>query len=222
MVKKTVLITGGTDGLGKRLVEVFLKNGWNVATFGRRIELIREIEHENLGKSLLVKQCDITLSNQVDIFLNAVWDNFDGVDLVILNASALGPTPLVPFRDLKLDAFREVYETNIFGNVSLIMKLIKRSGNRHIAIAHVTSDAGATPYENWSPYGSSKAAMDFIIKILNAEGERVGLKAFNFDPGDMNTEMHRRALPDDKPEKLKDPLLSAEEMFSNIIKGGYL
>lgn len=222
MFKKTVLITGGTDGLGKELVEVFLKNGWNVATFGRREERVRDIERENPGKSVLVRDCDITLSNQVDIFLNAVWNNFNGVDLVILNAGALGPTPLMPFKDLNLDAFREVYETNVFGNISLIMKIINRSGNRHLAIVHVTSDAGSTPYENWSAYGSSKAAMDFIIKILNAEGQKVGLKALNFDPGDMNTEMHRRALPDDKPEKLKDPLLSAEELFKRITKGEYL
>lgn len=220
MKRRTVLITGGTAGLGSGLVTVFLNNNWNVATFGRRAEPVKTLERENVGRNLLVEPCDMTLSNQVDTFLNSTWEKFGGIDLAILNAGALGPTPLAPIEDLKLDSFREVYETNVFGNISLMLKLIKRTGNQPFTLIHVTSDAGSTPYENWAPYGSSKAAMDLVIRILKSECKR--MKAFNFDPGDMNTEMHREALPDDNPKTLRDPYNCAVELFNIIRNGDYL
>ncbi len=222
MSRKTVLITGGTSGLGRELVRVFLENGWNVGTFGRRSQLVKELKSENGSENLLIQQCDITLSNQIDLFLESLWSRFEHVNLVILNAGALGPTPLKPFRELNLDAFREVYETNLFANVSLIKKLMKHSDMEHTTFVHVTSDAGSTPYATWSPYGSSKAAMDFVIRIINIENQNTGFRAFSFDPGDMNTEMHRQALPDDKPESLRNPAESALELYDIIRKGDYI
>ena len=218
MKNRRVLVTGGTSGLGYELVKVFIENDWSVATFGRRSDIISGMKKSFKGKPFIAEPGDITLSNHMDYFLDEVWKEFHGVDLLILNAGALGPTPMKPFRELSLDAFRSVYETNVFGNISLMMKLLKRSGDEELKIVHVTSDAGSTPYENWSPYGTSKAAMDFLMKIVNLEGMKGRISAFSFDPGDMNTEMHRKALPDDLPENLKNPHKSALELF-NIVDG---
>lgn len=219
MVKKTALITGGTSGLGYELVKQFLEKGWNVGTFGRRTEKIAELNEQFGGINFFAMTCDLTVSNQIDNFLEEAYNKFQSVEVLILNGGKLGKTPLEPLKRLNLIDFRDVYETNVFANVSLIKKVIGKQKTRKLKIVHVTSDAGVTPYSNWSPYGSSKAAMDMVIRILNEEEKENNLTSFSFDPGDMNTEMHRLALPEDLPEKLKNPQVSARELFDLIEKG---
>ncbi len=216
MNNKTVLITGGTSGLGRACVDVFLEAGWNVATFGRRFNIISEMRDVYRNKNLIAEVCDLRISNHLDSVLDIFHKNFGKFDAVILNAGELGKTPLINSSDLELNDFRSVFETNFFGNLSLIMKVVRNQTKGNAIFVHITSDAGSTPYPGWGPYGSSKAAMDFLLRIMQLEEGKTGKRFISFDPGDMNTEMHRLALPDDAPENLKDPYDSARELLDVV------
>ena len=216
MKNKTVLITGGTSGLGRACVDVFLDAGWNVATFGRRFNLISEIREVNRNKNLIAEVCDLRVSNHLDNILEIFQKTFGRFDVVILNAGELGKTPLRNSSDLELNDFRSVFETNFFGNLSLILKLLRNQGKGNTTYVHITSDAGSTPYPGWGPYGSSKAAMDFLFRIMQTEEEKLENRFISFDPGDMNTDMHRLALPGDDPDRLKNPCDSARELLELI------
>ncbi len=210
----SVLITGGTPGLGRACVETFLKSGWSVATFGRRMDLISELREIYFGSSLIAEVCDLRVSNHVDNVLDRVKMKFQRLDVIILNAGELGRTPLATVEQLELNDFRTVFETNFFGNISIVQKIMRLFPGGKEVFVHITSDAGSNPYPKWGPYGSSKAAMDFLFKILQSENINNQRRFLSFDPGDMNTEMHRKALPEDKPETLKDPMKSAAELES--------
>ncbi len=210
----SVLITGGTSGLGRACVETFLKSGWRVATFGRRMDLISELREVYSGSSLIAEVCDLRVSNHVDHVLDQVMVKFQKLDAIILNAGELGRTPLVTLEQLELNDFRTVFETNFFGNLSIVEKVMRRFPSGKEVLVHITSDAGLNPYPKWGPYGSSKAAMDFLFKILQSENIESQRRFLSFDPGDMNTEMHKKALPEDEPETLKDPMKSAAELES--------
>ncbi len=214
---RTAIITGGGSGLGKALVETFLEKGWRVATFGRRQSRIDDLLREHHEQPLIAQSCDIRLENQVAGFLERVQRKWDGVDLLILNAGTLGPVPMPHVLDTGLMELRTTFETNFFANINLIRKA-KELLRVPSQVIHITSDAAATPYPGWGAYSSSKAAMDRIISILNEESADSGVYAFSFDPGDMNTEMHALALPEDRPEILKAPDESALELYELAVK----
>ncbi|MHB8360742.1 MAG: SDR family oxidoreductase [Thermoplasmataceae archaeon] len=213
-----ILITGGTSGLGKAALELFLSRGWSVATFGRRSALISELKEKYRDSEFVGGICDMRISNHVDSFLEQVKESFGGLDVIVLNAGELGRTPLRPVGDLELEDFRTVFETNLFGNVSLIQKILKGFQGNNMTFVHVTSDAGSNPYANWGPYGSSKASMDFLMKIMGVENNSTGNRFISFDPGDMNTKMHHLALPEDDPANLKNPAQSADELYMQIME----
>ncbi|EQD79707.1 short-chain dehydrogenase/reductase SDR, partial [mine drainage metagenome] len=213
-----ILITGGTSGLGKAAIEVFLFRGWSVATFGRRNTLISELRNKYRDYPFIGEVCDMRVANHVDSFLEQVKESFGGLDVIALNAGELGKSPLKSVGELELEDFRTVFETNLFGNVSLIQKILRNFQENKIVFSHVTSDAGSNPYANWGPYGSSKASMDFLMKIMEVENQGTGKQFVSFDPGNMNTEMHHLALPEDDPVKLKNPVQSADELYMQVME----
>ncbi len=209
--EKTAFITGGTSGLGHSLTKLLLGKGWHVATCGRRQNIIDDM-NRNLGGGLLAFPCDIRFENHLDSAFKRVADSLGGLDLIVLNAGELGPVPLPKVLDTGLMDLRRTMETNFFANFNVIKKFSQMLKEPSL-IVHVTSDAASSSYPGWGAYGSSKAAMDHLLTILNAEYEGSGRRAVSFDPGDMNTEMHRIALPEDDPKSLKEPGISAAELY---------
>ena len=119
-----------------------------------------------------------------------------GPDLLVNNASFLGPSPQPRLADYPLDVFRQVYEVNVTAPLALIqaaLPLLVQSPQGRIL--NVTSDAGVEGYEGWGGYGSSKAALEQLSKVLAVE--HPGLKVWWVDPGDMNTRMQQEAYPDE-------------------------
>ncbi|WP_076818933.1 SDR family NAD(P)-dependent oxidoreductase [Pseudofrankia asymbiotica] len=117
------------------------------------------------------------------------------LDLVVANASELGPSPLPTLAGAPLDAVRAVYETNVIAPlalVQLVLPPLRASGGTLLTIS---SDAAVEAYPRWGVYGPSKAALDHLAAILAVEEPAVGVYAV--DPGDMRTEMHQRAFPDE-------------------------
>ena len=210
--QRTILITGGTSGLGKALVMKFLKYGWNVATFGRRIKEIEELTGSFQSHQLLALPCDMRVEGQLEHFFDSVRSTFGSVDVCVLNAGILGPEKLPEVQNLDILDLRMTFETNFFAHFNVLKGCIKLQGAEQFII-HITSDAVKEAYPGWAAYGSSKSAMDFLIRTLHNETVEEGRKvhSFSFDPGDMDTEMHRIALPGDK--NLKTPQQSADELF---------
>jgi NAD(P)-dependent dehydrogenase (short-subunit alcohol dehydrogenase family) len=114
------------------------------------------------------------------------------IDLVVNNASLLGPSPMPALAAYPLDALREVYEANVFGPLALMQLAVPRLSDGG-AVLNVTSDAGAEAYEGWGGYGSSKAALEQLTAIFAAE--HPALRVYSVDPGDMRTQMHQDAFP---------------------------
>lgn len=123
------------------------------------------------------------------------------LDLLINNASELGPSPLPRLEAYQLDALERVYRVNVMAPVAIVQLLLPLLAD-HAAIVNVTSDASVEAYEGWGGYGSSKAALDHVTAVFAVEHPEHGWYAF--DPGDMRTAMHQAAFPDedisDRPE----------------------
>ena len=113
------------------------------------------------------------------------------IDLLVNNASLLGPSPQPALADYPLDELRRVYEVNVLAPLALVQLVLPRMAGA--AILNVTSDAGVEAYEGWGGYGSSKAALEQIGAILAAE--HPALRVYTVDPGDMRTQMHQDAFP---------------------------
>ena len=125
-----------------------------------------------------------------------------GLDLLVNNASILGPSPQPGLADYPIEVLAKVYDTNVLAPLALAQTLLPALRSNRGTIVNVTSDAGVEPYEGWGGYGSSKAALDQLTAILGLE--EPDLRVYAFDPGDMRTRMHQEAFPgediSDRPE----------------------
>ncbi len=125
-----------------------------------------------------------------------------GIDLLVNNASVLGPSPQPRLADYPLDVLAHVYAVNAIAPIALAQLALPHLREHFGTIVDITSDAAVEPYEGWGGYGSSKAALEQIGNVLGAEEPLVHV--YTFDPGDMRTQMHQEAFPDedisDRPE----------------------
>jgi NAD(P)-dependent dehydrogenase (short-subunit alcohol dehydrogenase family) len=137
--------------------------------------------------------------------------------LLVNNASTLGKVPLPAIATLDRETFRALFDVNVFAPIHLIqhalplMSLVETS-----TIVSVTSDAGVEAYPAWGGYGATKAALEHVSRVLAAELEGTSTRVLVFDPGDMNTAMHRDAVPDADPAQLRDPAESARALIRAI------
>ena len=120
-----------------------------------------------------------------------------GVSLLVNNASDLGETPRPELARASLDRFRQTLETNLVSPLALIQQALPQLQQSHGLVINITSDAGEAGYERWGIYGSSKAGLDLVSKTLAAELKPLGISVVTVDPGDMRTQMHQQAFPDE-------------------------
>jgi NAD(P)-dependent dehydrogenase (short-subunit alcohol dehydrogenase family) len=144
-----------------------------------------------------------------------------GLDLLVNNASSLGPVPLAPLADTECENFESALATNVLGPFRLAKALLgalaasARDG-RTAAVVNITSDAGANAYPNWGAYGASKAALGHMSRIWDEELKDHGIRVLAHDPGDMDTPLHALALPDADRSSLKRPEQSAQELLARL------
>ncbi len=199
---RTALVTGGSRGLGRALTRKLLDTGWYVITDGRDgsalSRLRAEVRHPD---ALTTVTGDIAHPGHRAALVSEVA-SVGGLDLLVNNASVLGPSPQPALGDYPIDTLRTVYEVNVLAPLALTQLALPHLQRRTGRIINVSSDAAIEPYEGWGGYGSSKAALDQLTNVLSAE--HPGLRIYALDPGDMRTEMHARAFPDedisDRPE----------------------
>jgi NAD(P)-dependent dehydrogenase (short-subunit alcohol dehydrogenase family) len=182
---QTALITGAGRGLGLALARRLLDGGWRVIVDARRAA--------HLAAALpgaVVITGDVTDPAHRDALAAAAGAR---LDLLVNNASDLGPSPLPRLADVSLAAARKVYETNVLAPLALTQLLLASLRESRGIIVNVSSDAAVEAYEGWGTYGSSKAALDQLTAVLAAE--EPDLAVYSVDPGDMRTEMHQAAFP---------------------------
>lgn len=191
----TAIITGGTRGLGRRLTEHLVAKGWTVVFDARRSQdVVRTLDalHDagHPGRAIGIDG-DVGDPDHRSHLVRAIGDG--GLDLLVNNASALGPTPLPRLADLDSDAFMGLLETNAVAPLQLFRLLVPALEQAHGTVVNVSSDAAAEAYRGWGGYGASKAALDQLSNVLAIEHPTLAVYAF--DPGDMRTDMHQAAFP---------------------------
>jgi NAD(P)-dependent dehydrogenase (short-subunit alcohol dehydrogenase family) len=191
------LITGASRGLGFEIARAFAQRGMALIITARD-EGALERATLDLQKytDVLARPGDVTDREHVERLVREGVARFGPVDVLINNASELGPSPMPDLLNLPLDAIGRILAVNVSAPLHLI-ELVAPSmvGRGRGAIVNVTSDAGVEAYPTWGGYGASKAALEHLSRVLAAELEGTGVRVYIVDPGDMDTQMHRDAEP---------------------------
>jgi len=190
----TALITGGSKGFGLALAESLVADGWSVVIDGRKPDALDEavtrLRGVSNGQAVRGIVGDVADPNHRDELARAVGDD---LDLLVNNASTLGPSPQPNLAEYPLDEYHRVLDVNVVAPLALIQKVLPVLRRRRGTLVDITSDAGVEGYAGWGGYGSSKAALEQLSNVLAAE--EVNVHVYWFDPGDMRTEMHQAAFP---------------------------
>lgn len=189
---RTALITGASRGLGLALARSLAGDGWALVLDARGAGDLAAVADELAGRTQVVAVPGDVADEAHRRALADVVRGMGGLDVLVHNASALGPSPQPRLAEYPLDAFERVFSVNVTAPLRLTQLVLPwlRPGARVLA---VTSDAAVEAYEGWGGYGSSKAALEALFAVLAAE--QPGLRVYRVDPGDMNTRMQQEAFP---------------------------
>lgn len=185
----TALITGGSQGFGKALAVSLALRGWEVTVTGRSAAALREVAAEG-GDAVKYIAGNVRDDAHRAELVAAVGGK---LDLLVNNASSLGPSPLRAIAEFDPEDLHTVFDTNVVSPLALTGLLLPALARQGGTVVNISSDAGVEVYEKWGPYGSSKAALDHASAILAAENPQI--RVYAFDPGDMRTAMHQAAFP---------------------------
>ena len=210
-----VAVTGGTSGLGRALVHELRGRGAHVAFVARnpaRVDAVMREEPGTLG--IAADVADKQAIHPLALRLLA-WRG--GIDVLVNNASALGPVPLALLADTECEQFESALATNVLGPFRLTRALLgalaasAREG-RGAVVLNVSSDAALNAYAGWGAYGASKAALAHMTRIWDEECRELGIRFLAIDPGDMDTPLHALAAPDADRSTLRPPADAAREL----------
>jgi len=194
-MKRHALITGASQGLGRAIAGLLARRGYALTINARREGPLIDVARE-LSQHTVVERVAGDVSEIAEQLAERALHRFGAPDVVINNASELGPSPMPRLEDYPWDALLHVFRVNVVAPVHLTQLLLPSMKARgRGAIVNVTSDAGVNAYPGWGGYGASKAALDHASRTLAAELAGSGIRVLVVDPGDMNTEMHRLAEP---------------------------
>jgi len=188
----TALITGASRGLGLALARALARKRWNLILNARGEEALEAARAELAQETTVIAIAGDIATVQTRQAITKATQATDGLDVLVNNASILGPSPQPHLLDYPLDVLEAVYRTNVFAPLALL-QAVRGSLHRDARILNITSDAGVEAYEGWGGYGSSKAALEQISAVLTVEEPQWGI--YWVDPGDMRTQMHQEAFP---------------------------
>jgi NAD(P)-dependent dehydrogenase (short-subunit alcohol dehydrogenase family) len=184
------LVTGASQGLGLALTRALDAAGWRLVVDARNADVLRRAVADLTGVTAVPG--DVTDPGH-RAELAATVAGLGRLDLLVHNASALGPSPLPPLADLPVADLERILAVNVLAPLALTQLLLDHLRAARGTLVAVSSDAAVEAYEGWGGYGSSKAALDHLTAVLAAENP--DLHVYAVDPGDMNTAMHQRAFP---------------------------
>jgi NAD(P)-dependent dehydrogenase (short-subunit alcohol dehydrogenase family) len=213
-----VAITGGTSGLGLALVRELTRRGAQVALIARTQARVATVAAEESAHGIVG---DVSNKHDIHRIALQVTGRLGGLDVLVNNASDLGPVPLAVLGDTQCEDFERALVTNVLGPFRLTKALLgslaasAREGKGALVL-NISSDAAVSAYPQWGAYGASKAALAHMTRVWNEELSAQGVRFIALDPGDMDTPMHAAALPDADPSTLKPPAQSAYELAETI------
>jgi len=214
-----IAVTGGTSGLGLALVRRLLDAGADVAFVARGRAGVERVCQERPDAHGIVG--DVSRKEEIHPIAIQVLGALNGLDVLVNNASSLGPVPLAPLADTECEDLERALATNVLGPFRLTKALLgslaatAREGGAPLVI-NISSDAAVTPYAGWGAYGASKAALAHLTRIWDAELAAEGIRMVSVDPGDMDTPLHAVAIPDADRSTLKNPEQAAAEIVELI------
>jgi len=214
-----VAITGGTSGLGLALVREWRSRGAQVAFVARNAARVGRVAELVPGTHGIVG--DVADKAQVHRIALQIAGNLGGLDVLVNNASSLGPVPLRLLADTDCEDLEAALAANLLGPFRLTKALLgaltasARDG-RGALVLNVSSDAAVSAYAGWGAYGASKAALRHLTAIWQEELRDEGVSLLSLDPGDMDTPLHAAAVPDADAATLKRPEDAAVELADAI------
>jgi len=214
-MSKVALVTGASRGLGLELAKALAKDGWKVIINGRNAGAL-EAARRDIGGDIVAVAGDVVDAGHRGELSRAVRDA-GGVDIVVNNAGVLGPSPQPSLLDYPLDVLEQVYRANTIAPLA-VLQAVRGSMNAGAKVINITSDAGVEAYEGWGGYGSSKAGLEQISKVLAVENP--DWRVYWVDPGDMNTQMHQEAFPGEDISDRPHPETSVPGLMK-LIDGDY-
>jgi NAD(P)-dependent dehydrogenase (short-subunit alcohol dehydrogenase family) len=220
---KAAVVTGAGRGLGRALAEQLAAAGARMVLVARsQTELSAAVEAiRAAGGEAHALTADVGNKDDVYPLAGAAAALVGPIDILIHNASALGPTPLRLLLDTECEDLTSVLETNLVGPFRLSKAIggsmaLRKTGT----ILHISSDASVNAYERWGAYAVSKAALDHLSRVLAAELLERGVRVLSVDPGEMDTQMHAAALPEADPATLALPADVAARIVDIIRSDG--
>jgi NAD(P)-dependent dehydrogenase (short-subunit alcohol dehydrogenase family) len=219
-MSNVALITGASLGFGRAVADALAARGWSLVVDARRPGPLLELAASLRAATANGSAADATAGRSAaevvalpgDVAdpahraeLAAAVRRLGRLDLLLNNASVLGPSPQPPLAGYPLDELERVYQVNVFAPLALYQLVLPQLVAAGGAVVNVSSDAAVQAYPGWGGYGSAKAALDQLTAVLAAEqAEPAALAVYAFDPGDMRTELHQQAFPgediSDRPE----------------------
>jgi len=189
------LVTGASRGLGLEVARAYAERGARLVIAARGAAALDAAAAE-LRELTDVLALPFDVSQDAERLVDAAIDRFGRVDVLVNNASELGPSPMPPLEQYAWQDLERVLRVNVLAPLhlaQLVLPGMKARGDG--VIINVSSDAGVEAYPGWGGYGASKAALEHVTRTLAAELDGTGVRVYAVDPGDMNTEMHRLAEP---------------------------
>jgi NAD(P)-dependent dehydrogenase (short-subunit alcohol dehydrogenase family) len=218
---RRVVVTGGTSGLGLALIRTAYRRGARVGFVARTASRVDALARELSGSvGVAGDVADKTAIHRIALQLTG---RLGVVDVLVNNASSLGPVPLAPLADTECEELELALDTNVVGPFRLTRALLgalaasARAGV-HPVVLNVSSDAAVQPYPGWGAYGASKAALRHLTAIWDLELRALGIRVLSVDPGDMDTPLHALAMPDADPATLKRPETAADELLEVVAR----
>ncbi len=224
----TTLITGASRGLGRALAFALAARGAHVVLVARDHQALAEVvaDIRQVGGTAHGIVGDVGDKAAIHPIAQEAAALVGPIDLLIHNASTLGPTPLPLLLDTECEDFEQVLQVNLLGpfrlSKILVGSMLLRAAAGHAsatppairAVVHISSDAAVGAYPRWGAYGVSKAALDHLARTFSAELAEHGIHFLSLDPGEMNTQMHAEACPEADPTTLADPRTVASRIVA--------
>jgi NAD(P)-dependent dehydrogenase (short-subunit alcohol dehydrogenase family) len=221
---RTALVTGASRGLGRSLADRLAAEGSRVVLVARDEAAVEEaalaIRHR--GGVAFAIAADVGDKEAAHSIAGQAAALAGPVDILIHNASTLGPVPLAALLDTPCEELERAFAVNVLGPFRLTKLLAGamtlRAGG---VVVNITSDASVNAYPTWGAYGVTKAALDHLTRIWAAELETTGVKLLALDPGEMDTRMHADAMPDADRGALQSPDVVAERIVRLVAHGDW-
>ncbi|TWD80622.1 short-subunit dehydrogenase [Kribbella amoyensis] len=202
LTRPVALVTGASAGLGLALAHGLAERGWTLIIDARGADALKTAADALAAKTDVVPLAGDVTDPEHRADLAAAVGELGRLDLLVNNASYLGPSPLQPLAAADLTELRRVYEVDVIAPIALTQVLLPELADAAGLVVNISSDAAVEAYESWGGYGSAKAALDHATRVLAAEHPELGVYAV--DPGDLRTAMHQAAFPgediSDRPE----------------------